>query len=358
MDLGTSNDRNSHLEQIEKPPEMPAVDDAINMFYKLKHRYDDAKANIAEKHLGELRGAARKRAAKTLPKPPCVGCRRAVGPIFTAKSNDDDDQTRAFRVVCGANIGDNPCSLNIHIITIQSLSFDEAKRRMSKVLAGTHNILPALLHTKNQIMFFGKQVYLGKDVNMADYDVDTVGLNIEYERYVLGRIFEVNLLRNENPENIRRLEDNKKTLAQFIKTFKELVRTPGSLHAAMTLYVNDMRPLLDTILAERFDVSEVVRTNNECVVNQVSISLKNREFVEGDDTVVPRVLAFDLGMSIAAPAPSKNNNINGSRQQTRRTMMSPPNDRHTRRANSSRSSASTTPSSASTSLSSSKQSSS
>jgi len=225
--------------------------DALFVFYKLKNQYehtiDEEKKKIIK--LKELSWREKRRQYKRF-KPKCINCKRAVGTVFSVKSNSDEsDKTdteninkddyidaRILRAYCGDRL--NPCPLNI---TIASNIFN-TKEYLNEEEVNITNDKSEVIKYKNNLLFG----YLSENEVVNKFEELKEKIKSETANYEF-LLSEYNIIVNNN-EKIKTIDKNTKEIYELVDKIRNATdkyeKTDNLRYVddAVTVYVNDLTP--------------------------------------------------------------------------------------------------------------------
>lgn len=279
----------------------PTFEDALNQFYKLKNQYE---SSYFEKYVKPIvkNKALTKREKKqmfaSLPKRPCVNCKRPVTTIFSVKFIDDDPARRELRVSCGDSA--DPCLLNIRIDCGQRVSLTHEIRDGMKQI---EQLKLDIIKDKNDLLFFG---------DAPQFDEHTEDLKFEAD--ITGTLIETNILRNENPtkqaktlHTIQEFErDNVLGFKKQMKVYQQ-TNNPLVLNQAVASYVHEIVPSAVDIRRMKYAASfvEISETTPERKLVQLIKTVENDELFYAEDDVIHKMSVGEVQAPVAATNKSK-----------------------------------------------------
>jgi hypothetical protein len=231
------------------------VNDALNEYYKMKSKYEEAYYDKYIKPILRSKGKSKREKRldfQKLPKPECINCKRNVGTIFTIKKNQDE-YYREIVAQCG-DLTD-PCPLDINIQYTQ-------RNELNKEILDHDNDINAIknkiIADKNNMMFG----YIDQQKAISSFSKDTSELKDITE--AAGYIMDINIQINENPVKTNLIKTSEDRLGnELLMPFKDMVKTfdqTGNaevLNRAVKFYVDEIVPLTTSIRNLKYEVSYV-----------------------------------------------------------------------------------------------------
>ena len=253
----------------------PEFLDAIDEYYKLKHKYDKKNMETKLKIIKNPTLSTKEKIQKfqTVTKA-CVACKKPGGTFFTNKDNK-------LKAVCGHTI--NPCKLNIDI-----------DKGLYKTSADLANILTETIDDeKLEIMkikldfLFG---YISEETAIAEFNKlkSKLGKTTESLKNIETKYLDI----VDNKERKSLLESTNIDLHKNILEIKELyknfesTKNPAFIKTMIELYISDLLNEAKTIRNLKYAVNDVERieSDNELqvfliqkiyTISQLEIPIKN-----------------------------------------------------------------------------------
>ena len=272
---------------------MITVEEAINNFYKEKSKYEsllekDKKMIIKN---NDLSWKEKRLEYKKL-KPKCVNCKRPVGSIFTITNDENKlNNSRILRAICGDRV--NPCNFNINInpgsynniLTELKKEEDELKRFKFKIIDEKNKLLFGYISTEDAVESFER---IKNDITGS-----SELLEIYYREY--NNVF-------DNEEKKTALKQLQTSSYLFINQIKEAIKNYEKTHNtqyckdAVTMYVEQLKPMLDKIMALKYSASFVdydSKTGMYSLIQQ-KYTIKNTEIINDE----PKVINYEKGVAV------------------------------------------------------------
>jgi hypothetical protein len=231
------------------------VNDALNEYYKMKSKYEEAYYDKYIKPILRSKGKSKREKRldfQKLPKPECINCKRNVGTIFTIKKNQDE-YYREIVAQCG-DLTD-PCPLDINI---QYTQRNELNKEILDHDNDINTIKNKIIADKNNMMFG----YIDREKAISSFSKDTAELKDITE--AAGYIMDINIQINENPVKTNLIKTSEDRLGnELLMPFKDMVKTfdqTGNaevLNRAVKFYVDEIVPLTTSIRNLKYEVSYV-----------------------------------------------------------------------------------------------------
>jgi hypothetical protein len=272
---------------------MISVEEAINNFYKEKSKYEmlleKEKRTIIRNN--NLSWKEKRDEYKKL-KPKCINCNRPVGSIFTiTHDTSKTQQNRIFRATCGDRV--NPCKFNINI---NPGSFNNIINDLKKEENELKKYKMNIIDEKNKLLFG----YISTEDAVNNFETikdEIKGSSelLEYYYKEYNNIF-------DNEEKKKELKQLLSSSYLFINQIKDAVnnyKKTNNTHYcqdAVTMYVEQLKPMLDKIRDLKYNMSYVdydVKTGVYNLVQQ-KYTIKNIESMN----VEPEVINYEQGVDI------------------------------------------------------------
>ena len=216
-----------------------SVADAVNIFYKLKGRYDKEGQKLKHKILNRPDlSLEEKREMYQTQKRKCINCKKPVGTIFKV-------EPKRYIAMCGArenpDAGDPPCNLDIQITrgTVELLpNYVEELRMKHKEL------ITSIMKVKFNLLFkYSNEEETVSAFEKAKNEFDTNATLFDANKTKLVEI--TNLLENREKIDLTDLQ-----IFEFVKEIKALVEdahqsgNPQLLKDAVEIYIQKMLDVL------------------------------------------------------------------------------------------------------------------
>jgi hypothetical protein len=277
-------------ENVERISETKDYLDALNNYYKLKTNYENSynkeKTNIINNNNLSLK---EKRTEYKNYKPKCINCKRPVGTLFT-RSYDEKEFNRILRAVCG-DIQD-PCSLNI---TLNNGYFDTIPNIIKIDEKDIDNLKISLIKDKNNLLFG----YITTEKALENFekiksDIIDIASSLESIQKLWMNI-------NDNKERKTNLKKKQEEAYIIIDNIKKLINDSSKtnntsfINDAVTIYVNQLNPILKQIIDLKYKVNRVdfIEEENIYRLVQQENSIVNLEFDYGN----PEIITYNIGMT-------------------------------------------------------------
>jgi hypothetical protein len=263
--------------------------DALNNYYKLKETYENnfnkEKTNI--KNNNNLSWKERRMEYKSY-KPKCVNCKRPVGTIFS-RIYDEKEFSHVLKAICG-DIQD-PCSLNI---TLNIGYFDTIPNIVKKDEKDMEDLKILLIKDKNNLLFG----YISTEVALENFD------NLKKEIVDISASLETLTEKWMNLNDDTKIKDalNKKQEEGYIviNSIKKLIddyshnNNPSLIYDAVTIYVNQLTPILKQVMDLKYDINQVEFMEDENVYRliQKKNSMYNLEYNYGKEEIISYNIGF------------------------------------------------------------------
>ena len=261
------NEQEQEQKEEENPPqEKLDFSESLNKYYKLKKEYEDdfkKSKNAIIKTEGWSWKEKRRQFVKLKPK--CVNCKRPVGSLFYVEV---DKHERIAIAKCGDKT--NPCPLNIVINLGMVLDLENEMINDEKTIATTKK---NIIIDKNDLLFgyINSQQAVQKFDRIKD-DFTSTSTNYEY----LLTLYEEIVNNKQKKERLAKEDvdfqllksDFKKLISEFEKT-----QNVQFVNDAVTMYVNEMSPLLSKIMKNKYVYSGVDYNDNNNTFNLIQIPI-------------------------------------------------------------------------------------
>jgi len=218
-------------------------------------------------------------------KVPCVGCRRAVGSVFSVTRNG---AARTFIAKCGD--ASSPCPLDIQFIVADRINY---ARAIAGGQSDINDIKTRIIIGKNNMLFD-----YSPDANATEWFSD-LSEQLEETAQATGKIVESNIMINDNPENIAELETFKKYFVDevlwgynnMIEKYKQdvAVGETSSDNVPKTLaqyYIDDIAMWARDINNLEYPEMFVEHHNNRYILIQQQNPETNYFFNASDDKII------------------------------------------------------------------------
>uniref|UniRef100_A0A6C0IGI1 Uncharacterized protein n=1 Tax=viral metagenome TaxID=1070528 RepID=A0A6C0IGI1_9ZZZZ len=296
---------------------MISVEEAINNFYKEKSKYEsllekDKKSIIKNK---ELSWKEKRLEYKKL-KPKCVNCKRPVGSIFTITHDSSKlNEFRILRATCGDRV--NPCNFNINInpgsynniVTDLKKEEDDLKKYKMKIIDEKNKLLFGYISTEDAVTNF--------EEIKNDITTSSELLGLYYKEY--NNVFD----NEEKKSMLKQLLSSSYLLINQIKNaIKNYEKTHNTQYCqdAVTMYIEQLKPILDKIMNLKYSASFVdydIKNGVYSLIQQ-KYTIRNIESMN----VEPQVINFEKGVAVvpqnktkkARDEPSVKKNVTKKRQ--------------------------------------------
>ena len=279
---------------------MISVEEAINNFYKEKSKYEslldkDKKSIIKNKGLSWKE----KRVEYNKLKPKCVNCKRPVGSIFSVThDNSNMQEIRILRATCGDRV--NPCNFNINInpgsysniVAVLKKEELDLKKYKMKIIDEKNKLLFGYVSTEDAINKFDEfknEIKSSSELLGHYYDEYNLVFDNEEKKMTLKQLISSSyLFINEIKDAIKNFEKTKNT--QYCQD-------------AVTMYVKQLKPVLNQILGLKYSASFVdydTKTGIYSLIQQKH-TIKNTESME----VEPQVITYEKGIETSSQSKTK-----------------------------------------------------
>lgn len=260
-----------------------SVMDALNIFYKLKGRYDKEDEKIKNKIRNMDATTNEKRDLYQSQKRKCVNCKKPVGTIFKVESDK-------LTAICGATADDNetPCDLNIKIKKGNVINLPDYVRELKKQHA---ELVASIMKIKFNLLF--KYVSEEDTVNEFEKEKDKFDKTASlYDLYKTKLITITTLLEKRERISITDLQ-----LYEFIKEIKSYVEesketsNPQMLKDVVELYINKLMDILKENREMKYSYQSIESTENgEFRLVQLPYTKHETDIVVGDDFKVEKLV--------------------------------------------------------------------
>jgi len=283
------------------------IDDSLLEYYILKNKYEK---NYYDKYINpivtsNISKLSKRQKFQELNKPLCINCKQSVGTIFERKyyeKYDDKTELIIFTAKCGNIL--NPCDLNIEIHKSLRENYDNLINENTEIL---NKYQMEIIKLKNRLLFLGKN-----NINESQYIDEFEGYKkqILYYSERIGEYTEENILINDNPEEILKLQNlisslNQQEIMQFKDYVKQYMDTNNEtfLSTAMNMYTTEIVPKLNEIRTLKYKTMYV---NKDDIGNYVLIQSKySPEGLNFYDEYVDEVVNFIKGSKVESTKKNK-----------------------------------------------------
>ena len=258
--------------EIEKSPIIKSDSlDAINIFFKLKQKYENELQKMKNKIINrtDLNIAEKRDLYQTL-KPKCIICKKQGGSIFNVEPN-------RYLAMCNAT---PKCKFDIRITKGKVVLLDDYVKELQE----QHSILvTTIMKTKYNLLFN----YLNEAETVAafektkeEFDLTTSSFNL----YKSKLIEITNLLAKKEVINLTELQ-----IFEFVKEIKQLVAdakvetNPQYLKDAVELYIHRLMSVLTTNRENKYSYQDVeIDEDGNYKLVQKPVTISDLEIVVGD----------------------------------------------------------------------------
>ena len=250
------------------------IDKVINLFYKLKAKYDDNRKKYITKILNNKTLSTRDKKQQIAKyKSKCINCRELGGTIFTRTDTE-------MKAVCGNT--SSPCTLNIHIKYYPYLD-------LSNIISTEET---DITKEKENIIKL-KMDYLCKYIEeIEDYVFENQKRKLE-EDYTNYHTY-LNELRNIENNKItkEKLLNQNENIQYFISQIKDIIKDDNNSNKykeVVKIYETQLKPLLDDNLYTKYKKNAIEYNNSDNTYNLIQKKILYTDtFVEYD---VPEVIS-------------------------------------------------------------------
>ena len=272
---------------------MISVEEAINNFYKEKSKYEsllekDKKSIIKNKDLSWKE----KRLEYKKLKPKCINCKRPVGSIFTITHDSNKSyEPRILRATCGDRV--NPCNFNINI---NPGSYNNIVADLKKEEADLKKYKLNIINEKNKLLFG----YISTEDAVDHFeeikrDIGSSSEVLDYYYKEYNNVF-------DNEEKKSELKQLLSSSYLFINQIKDAIKKYEKTHNvqycqdAVTMYVKQLKPILDQIMDLKYSASFVDYDSKTGIYSliQQKYTIKNTESVNDE----PKVINYEKGVAV------------------------------------------------------------
>ena len=257
--------------------------EALNEYYKLKNDYDTKKqAKITRiLHDESLKSFKQKQVALEKHKPQCIGCKQAVGTIFSNKKG-------ILSAQCGNTT--NPCGLIIRINRGKYIFLDEL---VSVYEDGVTSNKEKIIQVKLDLLFNFKTetTVLNTFKQIKDELVEDLESLTQYKTQYVSTLSN---LANRSEINVKMdlFYNIVDTIKSSVQEFNE-TNNNNLIKDVVSLYKNDMEPILRELEELKYKYRAI-----EYNVDDDTFCLQRKTFTLNDMLVPfdePKVINFDLG---------------------------------------------------------------
>lgn len=221
--------------------ETVSYEDAIEMYYSLKHRYTTKYKAIKAKIINDTELTLKQKQKKVKKiKMPCVQCKTKFGTNF-------EDKDRILSVVCGNT--ENPCTLNIRIKKPSVINIrDNINTIKNDIHQDKYNILRLKLSFLFGFIQEDELTQLFEDVK-EKYDENTALLDL------VSKLLNDSTQEKERNDNIRVLNVEKYNSVNTIKkTMSEFIATNNNdlVNDSVDIFIDELDEIIKQIRANRY----------------------------------------------------------------------------------------------------------
>ena len=251
--------------------------ESLNTYFEMKTEYQ---RKVYEMKKQVFNKAKSKKAAKKMMaelKPKCINCDRPVGSLFT-------NEGRNYLARCGDP--KNPCNLDI------------------KIFAGEYGLLDIFLNTfQREIQDTKEEIIKQKLDTLFNYIGEREAITLfkkkleeytEVNTFLKELIDEYNAL-NFNDERKEKVQKKMVHIGTVQERFNDLIEKYNQtdnralLKDAMTVYINDIKPEMETLQLMKYETMEINKEGSDYVMFQKEYRLDKLDFTFGS---YPKVLKF------------------------------------------------------------------
>jgi hypothetical protein len=269
--------------------ESEVVLDNINVFYKLKNKYENDYRKNKNKLINNptLSWKERQTEFKKL-KPKCINCKRPGGSAFITKLNKDS----GFRELRSFCMNRHRCNLNIviqlgrvEIITDSIIEIEESIRESKK----------RIIETKNKLLFN----YILPDKAITLFEKEKV--EISEWTGLLESYLESYLLLTDNEKSKFTLNESIEQSYEFIQQIKDAIKqfqTTDDIHFvkdAVNIYITNLKPILDEIQKLKFKENIVWYNNDNSTYHLIQSKNTISSLESGEDST--KTINFNVGFT-------------------------------------------------------------
>jgi hypothetical protein len=227
--------------------------EALDQYYKLKSTYETNKDKDKLKIIKDPSKSWReKRIEFKKLKPKCINCRRPVGTRFT-RIFDRDQQITLIKAVCGSL--SEPCNLNIELKSTKTELYPEIIQTLEKDIRDDKI---EIITNKNKLIFN----YLNSEEAVEIFD--KIKESIQDSSDILAFYLEEYLQMVDNKKKTDELlNDIEKSyimindMKEIIKKYEETTNNQKWIQDIVSIYVNQLTPLLKEIQNKKYSKNEV-----------------------------------------------------------------------------------------------------
>ena len=227
--------------------------EALDQYYKLKSNYE---TNIDKDKLKIIKDQTKSWREKRIEfkklKPKCINCRRPVGTRFT-RTFDHDQQIILIKAICGSL--SEPCNLNIELKSTKTDLYPEIIQSLEKDIRDDKI---EIITNKNKLIFN----YLNSEEAVEIFD--KIKESIQDSSDILAFYLEEYLQMVDNKKkNDELLNDIEKSyimindMKEIIKKYEQTTNNQKWIQDIVSIYVNQLTPLLKEIRNKKYNKSEV-----------------------------------------------------------------------------------------------------
>ena len=269
--------------------------EALNEYYKLKNDYDTKKQAKITRILRDesLKSFKQKQNAMEKHKPQCIGCKQAVGTIFSNKEG-------ILRAQCGNK--NSPCGLNIRINRGKYIFLDEL---VDVYEDGVTSNKEKIIQVKLDLLFNFKSemTVLNTFKQIKDELVEDLETLSGYKTQYVSTLTN---LSNRSEINVKM--EQFYNIVDTIKTSVQEFNETNNVHLikdVVSLYKKEMEPVLKQLQQLKYKYYAIEHNEDDD-----TFCMKRKSYTLNDMIVPfdePRVISFDLGNKYNKQADSTKN---------------------------------------------------
>lgn len=276
-----------------------AVSIAINDYYKLKTKYESDIHKIKRKLINNESLSWKERKSEFQKfKPKCVNCNKPGGTIFASKYNKDG--FRELTAMCGNKI--QPCNLDI---SINSGKYDLIPNVLREYEKEVRDAKTEIITNKNDLLFGYTKAdkVLERFNEIKDFLSDATSL-LEMYLDLYYNITDNKEVKQNLKETIEKSYDDIASIKQSVVNFNTTNSTQY-INGAVELYVNSLKPALDSIMKLKYKENMVWydTNNNTYHLLQYKYGIKNIEVDVGNNEA--KVQRYTVGFQENKKGPKK-----------------------------------------------------
>ena len=222
--------------------------DALDQYYKLKTNYE---TNADKDKLKIINDTSKSWKEKRMEfkklKPKCINCRRPVGTRFT-RTFDSEDQSVILKAICGSL--SEPCNLHIELKSTRVELYPELIRGLEKDIREDKL---EIINNKNKLIF--SYINSGEAVDLFDKIKESIQDNSDILAFYLEEYLQIVDNTRKNDELREEIEKSYvmiNDMKEIIQKYEQMGHNPQWIQDIVTIYVNQLTPLLKEIQQKKY----------------------------------------------------------------------------------------------------------